>query len=509
MQVRQDETKTIGVGAQGLVIPGLFNVSNRIGTPDANEFNAKARQVGIYAEARIGYKNYLFLHGTGRQDRVSILAPGNNTFFYPSVDVSFVASDAIPLLKNSKVISYLKLRGGWAKVGQVNLRNGFYGAYQLLPTYYQAYGYPYGSSPGFTVGDVLVSNNLKPEITTGPEFGFDLNLFKDRFTSSVTYYHTKTDNQTISTKVSTASGFTNLLTNVGATESKGLEVTAHVTPIRNSDWSVTVGGNYTYLNNNVLALSTDLTRLSIATYGTDGPGSYAVPGRPFPVIMGYDYQRDPQGHVIVDGITGWPKKADTISYLGSAVYPNKLSLDASVTYKNFTLGVLFDYRGGAVMYNNMGPEMDWSGTGYRTAIYNRERFVFPNSVINTGTADNPVYVKNTNVTLKDGGGNAGFWTDGTNRDVTSNYITSADFWKLREISLAYDFPDSFLGSRKVIKGVRISAQARNLFVWLPKDNLYTDPEYSDAGNDSNGIGLTGIGQTPPSRFYGATVTFKF
>ena len=156
----------------------------------------------------------------------------------------------------------------------------------------------------------------------------------------------------------------------------------------------------------------------------------------------------------------------------------------------------------------MGPEMDWSGTGYRTAIYNRQRFVFPNSVYEDPNSAGK-YIENTDITIKNGNGNNGFWTDGINRDVTSNYVTSGDFWKLREISVAYDVPQSVLNSTKVIKGARISVQARNLLMWMAKDNYYTDPEYSDAGNDNNGIGLTGIGQTPPSRFYGATISLEF
>ena len=58
-----------------------------------------ARQQGLYAGATIGYKDLLFLHGTARQDWVSILDPPNNTFFYPSVDLSFIASDAIGAIR--------------------------------------------------------------------------------------------------------------------------------------------------------------------------------------------------------------------------------------------------------------------------------------------------------------------------------------------------------------------------------------------------------------------------
>jgi TonB-linked SusC/RagA family outer membrane protein len=507
-QFTQNQAKYLNMGANGLIVPGLFNVNNGVGTPDVAESNFKARQVGAYGDLRIGYKNYLFLHGTGRNDWVSILAEKNRSFFYPSVDVSLILSDAISTLKESNTISFLKLRAGWSKVGQVNLGNSSdFGAYYLLPTYSgSASGFPYGSLPGYTVGDKLVSNDLRPEITKGYEAGFDLNLFKDRFVSNVTYFSTKTNDQTVNTRISAGTGFSSLLTNTGETQSKGIEATAHITPLRNKDWTVTIGGNYTYLDNKVNNISAQLPRLSLATYGTDGPGSYAVAGQVFPVIMGYDYQRDPSGHVIVNSITGLPKKSDTISILGNATPKQRLGIDGMVKFKNLSLSFLFDYRGSYQVYNAMGPEMDWSGTGYRTAIYDRQRFVFPNSVYDDGTGK---YVTNTNITIPNGNGNNGFWTDGINRDVTSNYVTSGDFWKLRELALAYDLPTSVLSKTKFIKGARISVQGRNLFMWMAKDNYYTDPEYSDAGNDSNGIGLTGIGQTPPSRYYGATISVKF
>ena len=156
----------------------------------------------------------------------------------------------------------------------------------------------------------------------------------------------------------------------------------------------------------------------------------------------------------------------------------------------------------------MGTEMDWSGTGIRTAAYDRQSFVFPNSVY-ADPAKPGSYVPNTSVAIANGNGNNGFWTDGINRDVTSNYVTSGDFWKLREVSLSYDVPTKIFGKSNIIKGMTISAQGRNLFLWLAKDNLYTDPEFSSAGNDNNGIGITGLGSAPPSRFYGASISFKF
>jgi hypothetical protein len=209
----------------------------------------------------------------------------------------------------------------------------------------------------------------------------------------------------------------------------------------------------------------------------------------------------------VDGTTGLPTKSDTISVLGSAAAKHRLGLDGTIKYKQFSFSFVFEYRGGYQIFNSIGSEMDWSGTGWRTAIYDRMRFVFPNSVI--ADPNNPgKYIPNTNIAIPNGNGNNGFWTDGINRDVTSNYVTSADFWKLRELSLSYNVPASYLAKTKFIKGCTVSVQGRNLLVFMAKDNYYTDPEYSSAGNSSNGIGLTGY-QTPPSRYFGATVSFKF
>ncbi len=506
MQWRQDQAKYVNVSANGLVIPDLYNVSAGVGTPGATESNYLARQMGLYGDLRIGYKGFLFLHGTGRNDWVSILLPKNRSFFYPSVDLSFVASDAIGALKQSQTISYLKLRGGWSKVGQVNLGNtSDFGAYYLYPTYYQASGFPYGSQAGYTTGDGLVSTNLKPEITKQYEVGFDLNLIKDRVVSSVTWYSSKTDNQTVNSYVSSSTGYSRFLTNTGQTQSNGLEATLHITPIRTRDLEVTVGGNYTYLDNKVNSISVALPNLALAQY-SDNAGSYAVAGKSFPVIMGYDYLRDPEGHVIVDAVTGNPQKDETIKILGNGTPKNRLGLDASVKFKGLQFSILFEYRGGYQVYNSGGPTYDWAGVSVRTVAYDRKRFVFPNSVYMDGSGK---YVKNTSIQVQNGNGNTGFWTDDDlNMGITSNYVTSGAFWKLREASISYTLPQSVL-KKGFLKSATLSVQGRNLFVFLSKYNYYTDPEYSDAGNDSNGIGLTGLSQTPPSRFFGASLALTF
>ncbi len=509
--LRQNNSQATTASVSGLVIPGLYNLSNSTSLPTASSNTYESRLLGLFGNFKIGYNNFLFLEATGRNDWVSILNPPHNKFFYPSVSLSFVASDAIQALKDMKNLDYLKLRGSWSRVGQVNLTSDpnsvTFGAYSLVPTYGQANGYPYQGVAGYTVGNQLVQPNLLPEITQGYEGGIEFALYKSRLTGGITYYSTHTTSQTVPASISGASGYTSYLLNSGEVSNKGIESKLSLTVIQKKDWTLTFGGNYSYFDNQVISINPALPTLALASYG-DGSGSYAVPGHPFPVIMGIDYLRDPQHRVIVDGTTGLPKVNQSLQILGSAAVKNQVGLDLSARWKNFNFYVLFEYRGGNKIYNAGGPTYDWSGTSIRTVAFNRQRFVFPNSSIED-PAHPGSYIKNTSAVIQNGNGNDGFWTDQTeNMAVTSNYITSGAFWKLRQLSLSYNVPGSALGHNKVIKGMTITAQGRNLFEWLPKSNVYTDPEFSDAGSASNGIGLTNL-QSPPSRYYGGSISFTF
>lgn len=493
--LRQNNGKSASSSISGLVVPHLFNLSNTLNLPSASASWYQTRQQALYGEFKVGFRNYLYLHVTGRNDWVSVLNPDNRSFFYPAADLSFIATDAIKALKDIKGLDYLKLRAGASKVGNVNI-----GAYALLPTFGQANGYPYNGIAGYTVGGQIVSSSLKPEFTKGWEGGLDMSLYKGVAEVSATYYSTHTTNQTVPVSISYATGFSTYLFNTGEVANSGVETKLSLTPIRTRDWTVTAGINYSYTENKVISINSSLPRLGISG------NTVAVPGLAFPVILGTDYQRDPQGHVIVDPTTGLPQPNTTPVYLGNTQPRNVLSFDLNISYKGFHLYSLFEYRGGYVIYNSQGPSEDWAGSSIRTVAYDRKPFVFPNSVYMDASGK---YVPNTSIVLRDANGNGGFWTDQTyNMGVTSNYITSGAFWKLRQLSIAYDLPRSWLNKSKVIKSATISLQGRNLFVWLPKSNIYTDPEYSNAGADSNGIGVTGL-SSPPSRYYGGTITLTF
>ncbi len=251
----------------------------------------------------------------------------------------------------------------------------------------------------------------------------------------------------------------------------------------------------------MLSISTDQTVLSLGTFGT--ANIVAEKDQPFPLLKGTEYNKDDQGRIIVNRITGFPSATATTVTLGQTDPIHKMGLDMTVSFKGLRFATVFEYRSGNVIYTGASTGFDFSGAGIRTTYFNRDRFVVPNSSY-LDPATN-TYVANTSIQTRTGG--VDFWTNGpSNTGVNTNYTYSAAFWKLREMSISYTLPKSLLSNVKFINGADISAQGRNLFLWAPKTNIYTDPEYSALGADSNAIGFTSLGETPPGRFFGLSLS---
>ncbi|MBB1645162.1 SusC/RagA family TonB-linked outer membrane protein [Sphingobacterium sp. UME9] len=507
-QYVQNQSSNLSATVNGLVVDGIYNQGNSLNPPSTGQADYLARTFGLAGKIDVAYKNYLFLTLTGRNDWVSILDPDNRSFFYPGATVSFVATDAIEGLKDFQPLNFLKFRGSLSKVGQVNVGSSSnFGAYATVPTFGQGSGYPYNGIGGHTVGNQIVQPGLKPEMTRAIEFGFESAWWNNRISADVTYFNNKTTDNTVPTGISWASGYSSYLLNAGTTTGKGIESRLSVSPIRNADWDLTLGGNFTYIQNKVVEIAEGLDQMALGTY-TGGTGSYAVKGESFPVIMGSTYNRDPEGRIIVDRITGYPTTDGTLKVLGAALPTHTLGLNLSLSYKGLTFYTSAEYRTGNYIFNNGADLFDFSGSGINTVAYDRERFVIPNSSYWDEATKS--YVKNTNITVYDGG--ADYWTMATGRrNIDETYVTSAAFWKIREMSLSYNLPKSFLAGQNVIKRARVSVQGRNLFLWTPATNVYTDPEYSDGNGSSNGnaLGLTGLSQTPPSRYVGFSVSLTF
>jgi outer membrane receptor protein involved in Fe transport len=216
-----------------------------------------------------------FLHGSGRQEAVSVLSKDNRSYFYPSVDASIVLSEVVPALKTVPFFDYGKLRGGYSKVGQVNLGGtaggvaSNFGAYSLEPVYNPGSGYPFGSSASYTLSNQTITPNLKPEFTHSTEFGTELSFLKQRVNFAATYYYQLSINQTINSNIAPSGGFTNFLLNAGRVQNNGVEVDLNLTPVEAANgltWKV--GANYNYNNNKVLKISDQTSQLPLTSGGS-------------------------------------------------------------------------------------------------------------------------------------------------------------------------------------------------------------------------------------------------
>jgi TonB-linked SusC/RagA family outer membrane protein len=497
--------RQVGVTNNSLVIPLLYNISNRLGEPGVGEQVLNRNSMGLFGDMTLGYKDFVFLHASARNDWDSRLSKANRSFFYPGVDASLILTDAIPALKDNAILSFAKIRGGWSKTGQISLANW----YATLPSFvsgtgnndpgdFSAVGFPYGSLGGYQLNRTLSNPNLKPEITQEIEAGFELSFIKNRIHLNLSGYQSKTKDQTIPATISYATGYQSAYINAGELQTQGIETDFKLTPFLNFgdfDWNITV--NYTYQTSKVLSILPGLNQLLISDV------SYAIVGQQFPSIQVTDVERDPQGHIIVDPSSGYPIKDPALKNMGHG-YPNHLlGLTNTFTYKGFNLNIVAEYRTGNVIDNWVGNELDFTGNTWHTAQNGRQGFVIPNSVIETSPG---VFTPNTDVIIQ----NAGrlFWTTSDYESVQSTYLTSAAFWKLREISLSYDIPvKNILGG--AIKGAQIGIVGRNLLMLRPKTNIWTDPEFNNENGTSNAAGFTDYNQTPPTRVYGFSVKLTF
>jgi TonB-linked SusC/RagA family outer membrane protein len=495
---RQDEAKTNRLGVSNLVVPELYNVGNRTGEiiNPLNTFSLK-RLNAVYGSLNFGYKGWANVEVTGRYEQTSVLDNSSNSYFYPGVNVSLVLSEAIEALQNSNTISYLKLRALWNKTANAEIA-----PYSLSPTFGQASGFPYGSLAGFTAGNRTFDPLLKPEFIDSKELGFELSLLKNKINLEVSAYKQDNTDQIIPISLSSTTGYTSANVNAASFINKGLEIDLKLTPfLKLGDFNFSINANASYNTTEVTKVFQGLDRVSIGGF-TNLAENFAIVGQPAYVFLATDYLRDNSGHVIVNSATGYPSKDPTTRQFGRSNPLWTLGLSPTLRYKGLSFSVVGEYKGGHSAYNSIGNDMAWTGVSAATAKNGRQRFVFPNSVI-ADPANPGKYITNTNVTVS----NVNDFYTGVFRDVASNFITSAASWRIREVALSYDFNMTRSKLNKVIKGASVSVNARNLFLWVPKSNEYSDPDFNFTSGNVSGVTTSQI--NPPTRIIGANLTITF
>lgn len=494
----------ISVNAPALVLP-VYNINNISGITQTGggNFFREAKKLGFFGDAQIGYKGFAFLHGSYRTDIDSRLSKSNRFIPYYDADAAVVLSEALPTIVDNKVLSYAKIRVAHSVTGNASALGGGSayiadGAYVVNPVYQVAGGFPYGSLGGYSLSTLIANPNLKPEQITENEIGIELGFVKNRFYLTASAFQSELKDGIVTANTASSTGSYVALLNAANTRNRGLEIELKSSVIKNRNWSWNVNMNYTYYDSKVISINGDVKSLGIA--GANG-NAFADVGQPYPIIKSRDWVRDASGHVIVDAVSGNPTRDAALKNLGNATPKDILGITSVLKWKNLSFTATVDYRGGYKIFNSIGQYMDFTGIASTTAVTGRQRFVFPNSVVDDGTGK---YVTNTNITVDDA--NFNFWP-GLYRSVGANYVISAAAWKLREVAIAYEIPKKLFAATKIIQGASFTLSGRNLLMLRPSTNKWTDPEFSE--DTGNGVGRTSVNQAPPTRIFSATLSVTF
>jgi outer membrane receptor protein involved in Fe transport len=284
--LQDDIATTSGVyGAGPFNVPYFYDVSNTSSRPLDYSYS-HYRVNSLYGSADLGYKNFLFLSGTARNDWFSTLNPETNSYLYPSVSSSFVFSDAFKL---PEFISFGKLRASYAYSS-----NGT-SPYRNLLTY-GLQGYTLGDQPlGYINQSEIPNSQLKPVKISEQEIGLNMDFFQNRLGFDVAFYNKKTTDDILGVTISPTSGYNGNVVNIGEIRNKGIEVLLRGTPIRTRDFSWLSSFNIAFNNNKVLKLAPPnndpvVIDGAFPRWG-DGVSLKNIVGLPFSQIVGYAYKR--------------------------------------------------------------------------------------------------------------------------------------------------------------------------------------------------------------------------
>jgi TonB-linked SusC/RagA family outer membrane protein len=505
--LRDVKLRRVSTMGDTLVVPDLFLLQNTKKILASNLINDN-RIIGYFADLTLGYKNYLFLNLTGRNDITSTLSKDNRSYFYPSASLSAVFSDVVTL---PQWWTYGKAKISFAKVAKDS-----YDPYATTTGFVA--GTPIGNVLPWTYADNLGNPLLKPEFTNTREAGLELRFLNNRLGLEVTGYTSNSKDLIVPVKISNASGFEAAFINAGEIKNKGIEISLNAVPVKTNNFSWDFNINFSSNKNEVVKLNEGLNEILLETqfgYSSSSASMKLVPGFEYGALFGRSYKRyygskpeDPlridESAPIVIGANGFPVVETKQKYLGSSMPDFIASTLQTLRYKDFSLSALIDVRQGQMKYNQFANFMAAFGTSKITE--NRTETIVFEGVLADGTPNTkPVYLgQGVGPDGVDYGN--GFYRN-VYRGITEKFIEDASWVRLRSLSLSYNLPSNLVGPNKVIKGASFTVTGNNL--WLSTDFTGFDPESSSFSSSSNtSEGFSGF-TYPGTRSFLATVTLQF
>jgi TonB-linked SusC/RagA family outer membrane protein len=491
-------SRTTGNAGSEFIAPNLYTITNTL--TQSSVFGLTESSINsVYLSGQVGYREFLFLDFSARNDWSSTLSPANNSFFYPAVSASFVITDAFNI--QSDVLSFLKLRASVAQAGSSG------SPYQLTGNY-SIDAISHGGTPLAAYTSTIPDPNLKNELTTSSEFGVEARFFKNRAGLAFSYYNAATRNQILDVPLPPSSTFASRRINAGEIRNHGIELTLNGTPVKTDGgftWDATF--NFSRNRNEVVSLADGV---DLYTLGTDrGVNVIASPGKPFGTIIGNGFQwlRDDNGNRLIDPATGLPLKSNgkVLYELGNALPRWIGGFNNTLRYKGISLSGLVDISQGGKIYSQSMREELVYGTIKKTlpgrdGTYIAEGVVASKSADGTWTGTGQTNTKQ--VRAQD------YWNvvaPDKDNVIPEEMLNDASYVMFRELTLNYSIP-SKLVSRTPFKGMRAGVYGRNLFYLQRKTEGFA-PEASSFNVSNSSLGLESTA-LPLMRYFGVSLNVE-
>ena len=467
------------IRGETLNVPGINDLANTINTFAGNSIT-QLRNVGVFGELVMGYKNKLFLTVTGRNDWVSTLPQENRSFFYPSVSLAYDIRELIT--KDRDILSFAKLRTSFAEVGKGPL-------FGQVGHYFVADGdFPFGGAGGYRASTQLGDTDMIPESNQSYEIGGDFRFFNNRIRLDYSYYNTRIKNQIFTVGTAPSTGLSGIVRNAGDFKTSGHEFSLSGDIIKNDNFKWEAILNWSTNEGEVLTLPEDIESLVFADSGFAGVTSEIRDGDKMGTLYGYKWRyENGERYIASDGLPRVDLSERVV--VGNAFPDFTTSLSNRFTYKGFNFNFLLEWKKGGDLYDSGRRNSLRNGILKVTEV--RDVTQVLEGVMDDGSGG---FITNTQEGLID----QNYYRSSTSYNRASEVLVQDASWvKLRTIGITYNVTSAVLDKLN-ISNLSISANANNILLWTPYEGY--DPEGNQYSAGANVYGFTGL-STPISESY--------
>ena len=401
----------------------------------------------FFGRVNYKFKDRYILQGSLRADGSSVLAEGSKWGYFPSLSVAYRLIEE-PFMKNITHLDNLKLRVSWGKSG-----NSAIDPYSTLGGLSLS-AYAFGTSAAFGYWPSIIPNpNLTWETTGTYNAGVDFGLFGNRISGSIDAYLSRTTDLLLPSLLPPATGYTEVMENVGQTENKGIELALNTQNLDGESFKWSTDYTFALNREKIVALNNGVTRNEANSWFVGSPtrvfydyqkiGIWQLGEEDAATAMG-GYKPGDIKVADLSGPNGTPDgkitAADRTTF--SRVPKYSFGINNNFEYKNFDLSVF--------VYGRIGQFISYeNNTAYKPSALENS------SNVDYWTPENP-----TNAFPRP---NSGYSTNNYLFQSTLGYVDGS-FVKIRDISLGYNLPKTLL-ARVHVGNVRVYSTLQNYFVF--------------------------------------------